>query len=94
MMPVRTGWPGCRQTHPGYPPLKDVQACAEGAHRAKGGDPTAPPFAVSSLVASYDFVSQKTFAISSMLSRSCWPCAGSRDFFAFPASFVAFQNSS
>jgi hypothetical protein len=40
------------------------------------------------------FVSQKIFEISSIWSSSFWPCAGSCDFFASPASFVAFQNSS
>ncbi len=39
-------------------------------------------------------MAQKTFATSSTASSSFWPCAGSSDLFAFPASFVAFQNSS
>jgi hypothetical protein len=41
-----------------------------------------------------DFVSQKTLESSSIESSSFWPCAGSSDRFASPASLVAFQNSS
>ena len=39
-------------------------------------------------------VSQKILSISAIASRRPWPCCGSCDFLASPASLVAFQNSS
>src|SRR5439155_11117058 len=44
--------------------------------------------------ASYFFVSQKILSISPIRSSNFWPCPGSVDFFASPASLVAFQNRS
>ena len=65
--------------------------CRPPSHPRRDGDDAC--IARSSEVCQ-DFVAWKTFAISSTASSSFCPCAGSCDFFARPASFVAFQNSS
>ncbi len=56
MLPFETGYGrGAARPAPAVRPLFPVWAglaavwllCAEGAHRVKGGDPTAPPFTAS-----------------------------------------------
>ena len=74
-----------RQVWAGAPRGRDRPA-------GRGSDGPGPPALVHGL--RYDLVSQKIFPISSIASSSFWPCAGSSDFFASPASFVAFQNMS
>src|SRR5581483_3040789 len=99
----------CADRTPEPIPPTQARHTATGVAKAKGGAPSPAlclrgagqwEVSVPSATLGLDgldqaaFVSQKIFAISSIASRSFWPWAGSSDFLAAPASFVAFQNSS
>jgi hypothetical protein len=89
--PPETGLAGAPPDPP-RPAVSLCGTCAGGRNVRAGGDRRPRPPA--HVQGPYDLVSQKTLAISSIESRSFWPCPGSSDFFDSPASLVAFQNRS
>ena len=93
---LRPGGCGIRRPRPpGHFPRTRGDGYGSGDDEARGTWRPGLRYSVrAGIVLDQDLVSQKILPSSSIASRSCWPCAGSVDFLASPASFVAFQNLS